>query len=53
MQFVGANTVLPVPEVPDSRKPFLKADRRILNGSTNLDAELPLTNFTLPDSARR
>ncbi len=40
--FVGTDSVLAVPNHPNSSKPFVEADWRILENGSNLSGELPL-----------
>ncbi len=53
VKFKRTDTVLRVGDQPDSRQPLVEADRRIFHDRANLDAELLLTGFALPDTARR
>lgn len=52
MQFVGADTVLAVGNHPDSDKPLVERERRILKDSPDLRGELPLgmLALALPDA---
>jgi hypothetical protein len=52
-QFTRTDAVLRVSNQPDSGQPLIEPDRRIFHEGANLDAELLLTGFALPQAARR